>query len=143
MQMIAEDRDRSGRPAPATWGPAKVWNPTVSMYTELLRAALDELPAGPAPGDEDLFFSEVLQRRRELVQDLPPEMGTSDAVPVVLARQVGYDVSLIRLAVHLGVETDPERFGPTGHERTRLEQAFRDLGLGVGPAAWPVPYGEV
>ena len=142
MLMMGEDRDRSSRPGVAS-GPTGAWNPAVSMYTELLRAALDELPAAPSPGDQDQFFSEVLQRRRELAQDLPAELRNSDAVPVVLARQVGYDVSLIRLAVHLGVETDPERFGPTGHERTRLEQAFRDLGLGVGPTAWPVPYGEI
>ena len=122
--------------------PEPAWSPAVSMYIELLRAALDAMPSAPAAEDQEAFFADVIKRRRELAQDVPPELRTTDAVPVVLARQVGYDVSLIRLAACLGVETDPQRFEPTGRERTRLEETFRDLGLGVGPTPWPAPYGD-
>ena len=141
MVMMAEDRN-ARRPPDRLGAAGGGVGASLSMYTELLRAALDEWPTAPELEDQEAFFAEVLQRRRELAQDVPPELKTTDAVPVVLARQVSYDVSLIRLAVCLGVETDPERFGPTGHERTRLEETFRDLGLGVGPAAWPAPYGD-
>jgi len=143
MLMIAGDRDElhPADQAQATAAPAV--GQAASMYTELLRAALEELSVAPASDDRDAFFAEVLKRRRELAADVPPELRTTDAVPVVLARQVGYDVSLIRLAVCLGVETDPRRFEPTGNERERLEQTFRDLGLGVGPVAIAEPYGDL
>ena len=143
MLMTTGDRE-APRSASAGRGQQNLMSsPAVSMYAALLRAALDELSDVPAPDDRDACFAEVLQRRRELALDVPPELQTTDAVPVVLARQVGYDVSLIRLAACLGMETDLARFGPAGHERTRLEEQFRDLGLGVGPAAWSAPYGSV
>ncbi|HXY27009.1 MAG TPA: hypothetical protein VEH82_01905 [Acidimicrobiales bacterium] len=140
--MIAEDHDGLRPHGAARREAEPAWSRAVSMYTELLRAALDAMPSAPAAEDQEAFFADVIKRRRELAQDVPPELRTTEAVPVVLARQVGYDISLIRLAVCLGIETDPQRFEPTGRERTRLEEAFRDLGLGVGPAAWPAPYGD-
>ncbi len=112
----------------------------MSMYTDLLRAALEDLPTGSAPDDLDAFFAQVVQCRRELAEDVPPELQTADTVPVVLAREVSYDVSLIRLATLVGIETDPGRFEQPASERTRLEMSLRDRGLGLGPTPWPGPY---
>ena len=74
-------------------------------------------------------LDEVLRRRGEL-EDVPA--GTDpDAVPTVLAREIGYDVALLELAEVLGIETDPSRFEQPKQERARLEWAIRDRGLTV------------
>jgi predicted PP-loop superfamily ATPase len=97
----------------------------MSMYTQLLDAAYGERPH---PLEEGTAVAEVLRCRFELEEHVPPGIDP-DAVPVVLALQVGYDVALLGLARLVGVETDPGRFEQPQRERQRLEQALRDLGI--------------
>ena len=85
--------------------------------------------------------------RRELERDTPPPTDP-DAVPVVLAREIGYDVALLELAEVLGIETDPSRFeqprrarparagapGP-GHHAPVTPRQPQDASLGPGLTA--------
>ena len=66
----------------------------MSMYTQLLDAAYGERPH---PREEGSAVAEVLRCRFELEERVPPGIDP-DAVPVVLALQVGYDVALLGLA---------------------------------------------
>src|ERR1700683_143880 len=97
----------------------------MSMYTQLLDAAYGERPH---PREEGSAVAEVVRCRFELEERVPAGIAP-DAVPVVLALQVGYDVALLGLARLVGVETDPSRFEQPQRERQRLEQALRDLGI--------------
>jgi hypothetical protein len=109
----------------------------MSMYTQILHAALGQrAPVMVRPSRRSAF--EAVQRcRAELAEDTPA--GTDpDAVPVVLAREIAYDVALLELAEILGIATDPERFEQPRLERARLEQALRDHGVTL-PSTTDVP----
>lgn len=54
-----------------------------------------------------------------------------DAVPTVLAREIGYDVALLELAEVLGIETEPSRFEQPRQERARLERTLLDRGIAL------------
>jgi hypothetical protein len=73
-------------------------------------------------------MAEVIRCRDELDEGVAPG-DDPDAVPAVLALQIGYDVALIELAQVVGVDTDASRFDQPQRERDRLEQAFNDLGI--------------
>ena len=100
----------------------------MSMYTHLLGVACDQrTPAGPddaAPG----ALAEAKRCRGELKAGLPPGLDP-DAVPVVLALEIGYDVALIELAGTVGVQTDSTRFEQPERERERLEEELAALGI--------------
>jgi hypothetical protein len=102
----------------------------MSMYTQLLDAAFGQrAPVLVRPTEHDAL-SAVRRCRRELQRDTPPATDP-DAVPVVLAREIGYDVALLELAEILGIETDSRRFEQPLLERARLEQAFLDRGIAL------------
>jgi hypothetical protein len=104
----------------------------MSMYTELLDAAFGQrAPVLVHPTETDAL-SAVRRCRCALDQDMPPRTDP-DAVPVVLAREIGYDVALLELAGLLGIATDPSRFEQPRHERARLEEAFRERGVTLDP----------
>ena len=102
----------------------------MSMYTHLLDAAFGQrAPVLVRPTEHDALDA-VRRCRGELARDTPPATDP-DAVPVVLAREISYDVALLELAEVLGIETDPSRFEQPRHERARLEQLFSDLGIAL------------
>jgi hypothetical protein len=103
----------------------------MSMYTHLLDAAFGQRGPVLVRPTEDSALDTVRRCRRELARDTPAT--DPDAVPVVLAREISYDVALLELAEVLGVETDPSRFERPPHERARLEQLFLDLGIALQP----------
>jgi hypothetical protein len=100
----------------------------MSMYTQLLDAAVGQRATVMVRADERSALTEVVRCRSQLEQAVPAATD-SDAVPVVLAREVGYDVALLELAEVLGIQTDTGRFEQPRRERARLEQALRDLGI--------------
>jgi hypothetical protein len=104
----------------------------MSMYTHLLDAAFEQRGPVLVRPSEDNALKTARRCRGELARHAPPATD-SDAVPVVLAREISYDVSLLELAEVLGVETDPSRFEQPRNERARLEQLFTDLGIKLGP----------
>jgi hypothetical protein len=100
----------------------------MSMYTQLLGAALgDRLPFESEP-TRGAAVAEVRRCRHDLEAQMPGGPA-SDAVPSVLALQVGYDVALIELASVMGIESGPGHFEQPQRERKRLETALSDLGL--------------
>ena len=102
----------------------------MSMYTHLLDAAFEQRGPVVVRPTEDGALNTVRRCRGELARDMPPATDP-DAVPVVLAREISYDVALLELAEILGVQTDPSRFEQPRHERARLEQLFSDLGIAL------------
>lgn len=105
----------------------------MSMYTQLLDAAIGEHPVPEPDVTESRAVAEVRRCRIELVEGVPSGMDP-DTVPFVLALQIGYDVALLQLASILGVDSDPSRFEQPQTERARLEAVFSDLGVLLGPA---------
>jgi hypothetical protein len=108
----------------------------MSMYTQLLDAAFEQRGPVLVRPSEDNALNTVRRCRGELARHAPPATDP-DAVPVVLAREISYDVALLELAEVLGVETDPSRFEQPRHERARLEQMFADLGIMLQPLPDP------
>jgi hypothetical protein len=104
----------------------------MSMYTHLLDAAFEQRGPVLVRPTEHNALTAVRRCRRELARGTPPATDP-DAVPVVLAREISYDVALLELADVMGVETGPGRFEQPQHERARLEQLFMDLGLMLAP----------
>jgi hypothetical protein len=100
----------------------------MSMYTQLLDAAFGQRePVVVRPSKRSAL--DALQRSRgERNEDAPPR-SDPDAVPVVLAREIAYDVALLQLAEAWGIETDLGRFEQPLQERARLEQALRERGI--------------
>jgi hypothetical protein len=102
----------------------------MSMYAQLLEAALSRRAPGPLRPTERSALHAVRRHRGELTKGRPPATDP-DAVPTVLAREVGYDVALVELAAVLGIETGPSRFDQPRRERARLERAFGDQGIAI------------
>ena len=100
----------------------------MSMYTQLLDAAFGQHQPPFEGTGEPQALDEVHRCRRELEEGIPPD-GDADTVPVVLAREIAYDVALLELARVVGVDTDPSRFEQPQLERERLEHAFGALGM--------------
>ena len=100
----------------------------MSMYTHLLGVARGQ--RGPDDRDTATLdaVAEARRCREELKAGLPPGLDP-DAVPVVLALEIGYDVALIDLATALGVPTDPSRFEQPERERARLERELAAMGI--------------
>ena len=102
----------------------------MSMYTQLLDAAFAQRQPPVEGISESDARQEVLRCRRALAEGVPPE-GDSDMVPVVLALQIAYDVSLLELAGVLGIDSDPSRFEQPRLEREALERALGALGVNL------------
>jgi hypothetical protein len=100
----------------------------MSMYTELLGAALDNLHPFEVDTPTSDLVAELWRRRRQFGAIDARHRGTGWA-PVGVADQLRYDIALIGLARHLGVRCDPGDFDQPEPERFRLE---RDLiGRGI------------
>jgi hypothetical protein len=101
----------------------------MSMYTQLLDAALEQRPHRQREQSRSRAVEKVRRCREEL------ELGVTehniDTVPAVLALQIGYDVALLELAEVVGVESGPGRFEQPERERDRLRQAFNDMGINL------------
>ena len=98
------------------------------MYTQLLDAALEQRPPREDSVSRTAAVEEVRRCRDELEVGVP-RRDELDAVPAVLALQIGYDVALLELATVVGIETGPNRFEQPERERDRLRQALDDLGI--------------
>jgi hypothetical protein len=72
-----------------------------------------------------------VRRCREELEFGVPNDDHADAVPAVLALQIGYDVALLELAAAVGIETEPSRFEQPERERDRLRQALRARGISL------------
>ena len=100
----------------------------MSMYTHLLGVARGQRESIERDTESTDALAEARRCRDELKAGLPPGLDP-DAVPVVLALEIGYDVALIELATALGVTTDPSRFEQPERERARLEKELAAMGV--------------
>jgi hypothetical protein len=97
----------------------------MSMYTQLLDAAVAQrVPVHMQPTRHGALNA-LRRTRGELTEGVAPAKGP-DAVPVVLAREIAYDVALLELSEAMGIETDLRRFEQPQQERARLEEALKD-----------------
>jgi hypothetical protein len=101
----------------------------MSMYTQLLDAALDQRPDREPDPSRSHALAEVRRCREELELGVPEH--NIDTVPAVLALQIGYDVALIELAEVVGIESGPSRFDQPERERDRLRRALNDVGINL------------
>ena len=100
----------------------------MSMYTQLLGAALDKIHR---PDDElttGAMLAELLRCRSQLVASASSHIGSGWA-PSAVADELAYDIALIELARHLGIECDGRGFDQPRYERTRLERAVVSRGI--------------
>jgi hypothetical protein len=101
----------------------------MSMYTQLLDAALHQLSIDE-PGEDVAVAVADVQRHRNQLERATPDVDP-DTVSAALALQIGYDVALLRLAELIGIDSDPRRFDRPQLERTRLEDEFTQRGIHV------------
>jgi hypothetical protein len=99
----------------------------MSMYTQLLDAALDQRPPREHEPNRRHAVEAVRRCREELELGVPDH--NADTVPAVLALQIGYDVALLELAEVVGIESEPSRFEQPERERARLWRALGDMGI--------------
>jgi hypothetical protein len=99
----------------------------MSLYTQLLDAALEQRPPRALGPSRTHAVEEVRRCREELELGVPEH--NVDTVPAVLALQIGYDVALMELAETVGIESGPSRFEQPERERDRLRHALNDMGI--------------
>ncbi len=105
----------------------------MSMYTQLLDAALEQRPLHGGESSPHHAVEEVRRRRDELDVGVP-DGADLDTVPAVLALQIGYDVALLELAAVMGIESGPSCFEQPELERDRLRRALRARGISFDTA---------
>lgn len=99
----------------------------MSMYTQLLDAALAQRPPRKPAPSPTRAVEEVRRCRAELERGVPQHDG--DSVPAALALQISYDVALLELVEVVGIESGPSRFEQPERERDRLRRALGDIDI--------------
>src|SRR3974390_387834 len=99
----------------------------MSMYTHLLGVARGRRGPREQGSTTPVALAEARRCRGELRTGLPSRLDP-DAVPVVLALEIGYDVALIELATTDRGATGPSRFEQPQLERQRLEGELAAMG---------------
>lgn len=107
----------------------------MSMYTQLLDAALEQRPPCAPDPSRSHAVEQVRRCREELELGVPQQ--SVDTVPAFLALQIGYDVALLELAEAVGIESGPSRFEQPERERDRLRHALDDIGIDLEVTSEP------
>jgi hypothetical protein len=100
----------------------------VSLYVELLNAALSEREQCERVPCADEALAELVRCRRQVVRREGPQADRGSAT-TALAEQVAYDIALARFARCVGVDCDPHRFGWPHDERKRTESVLVSRGI--------------
>lgn len=95
------------------------------MYDEMLSMALAEAEDAKSV---DAMVDDVVLRRSEATDEFA---FLGSPTPIRLAAQVAYDVALIRVSTLLGIPVDESGFSYPGKERSRLESALVERGIGL------------
>lgn len=117
----------------------------MSMYSDLLEASWraqeqserEEGTGGDRRPDElqlRRLLDEAIERRRDCVvgaHGIHGHLGAAVDAPSDLARQLAYDLALMRLCVAHGIACDARRFTRPLPERMRLEEALAAKGVVV------------
>ncbi len=102
----------------------------MSIYSQLLSAALEQTDGSEDESTTGEALTKVLACRGKL-EAQPAKRTGSDWAAAALADQLAYDIALIGLARRLGVDFDLDSFDQRQLERTRLERALENRGLGL------------
>lgn len=106
----------------------------MSMYAQLLAVALASDDHAERTADTDELVAKVARARCRLPADPTPAAVSGD-VPAAVADQLAYDMALIALCRHLGIDCDVGAFNRPDAARSRLERALTSSGLlPEGPA---------
>jgi hypothetical protein len=103
----------------------------MSMYAQLLDAAVAQRGPFRTHPTRRRAVDALRRSRGGLNEGIRPAADPA-AVPVVLAREIAYDVALLELSEVMGIETDLRRFEQPQQERARLEEAVRDRWVAIG-----------
>jgi hypothetical protein len=102
----------------------------MSMYTELLRQALDDADERFGELTSGQLLARLLRCRSDLFEDasISPDLhGGLSAV----ATQLAYDAALVGFARQLGITSSAESFDQSQRERARLERALSSNGVSL------------
>jgi len=103
----------------------------MSMYVQLLATALDAPRRSDDEWSSGAALAELLQHRSRLERATSGPSGSGWA-PSAVADQLTYDVALIELARHHGIECDVQAFDPPHVGRAGLEDALATIGIRMG-----------
>ena len=103
----------------------------MSIYGQLLEAALDERRRVVPPSSGGELLAELLRCRERVAADLATtgSNGDSRRVAHALADELAYDVALIELARGLRIPAERGDFDPPHLVRRRLEDALVSSGV--------------
>lgn len=104
----------------------------MAIYSELLEAVMD------SEGDsESLTTGELLALLIESRSCL--DAGTDGGAADAVARELSYDLALVRLCRHLGIKEVTARYDQPLHERKHLEEQLCAAGLDLSrlDELWP------
>ena len=102
--------------------------PSMSMYRELLSLSLASTGEPTDDGTVDHLLDEARLAR---VRARGGPRGAEDSVEGDVARELDYDLALVRLCRAAGTPVDLDGFVTPARERERLEQCLRERGLDV------------
>jgi hypothetical protein len=100
----------------------------MSIYVQLLDAALAEAPPQPDEMTTGDAVAELLRRRGNLNTNKSSRGGSLWA-PDAVANELAYDMALIRLARFLGIECDADDFELPGRGRAQIELSLMSKGI--------------
>ena len=100
----------------------------MSIYVQLLNAALAEAPSKSDEMNAGDAVAELLHRRGNLYTRGSSHAGSLWA-PDAVANELAYDMALIRLATFLGIECKSEDFELPGRGRARVELSLMSKGI--------------
>lgn len=96
----------------------------MSMYRDLIAMSVQ-----PSEGQPDRPVPQLLAEARAARRRVASTDGSNRAVEADVARQLDYDVALVRLCQAAGVPIDLGAFAQPALERQRLEHALVEKGV--------------
>jgi hypothetical protein len=98
------------------------------LYVDLLYAALSARGQSEKTPPSGEALSRLVWQQHEVIGNRWAASDRNGAVPA-LASQIAYDAALILYARSLGIDCDPDRFGPPEDERQRIERVLAARGI--------------
>ena len=100
----------------------------MSMYVQILEAALGERPCLEGVTTTDRALRELRRRSRQLGSVAPVPPG-SDWTSAALANQIAYDLALIDFVRSLDIDCEPGAFDQPERQRDELWHALKSRGI--------------
>ena len=100
----------------------------MSMYTELLRQALEDSQERYEQLTSGQLLARLIRYRSELLEGTSTTHEVGGGLSAV-ATQLAYDVALVGFVRQLGITCGPEGFDQPQRERARLERALSSNGV--------------